>query len=73
MVDDLGSPTTYLSAVAIGAVANGVLAAAAVGTYYPEGATLSFSVGGTTPAGGRILVALKYIRLGRGNEHFGSS
>lgn len=71
MVDDLGSPNTYLSAVAIGAVANGVLAAAEVGNFYPSGATLSFSTGGTTPAGGRILVAVKYIVLNRGNENFG--
>lgn len=71
MVDDLGSPNTYLSAVAIGAVANGVLAAAEVGNFYPSGATLSFSTGGTTPAAGRILLAIKYIVLKRGNENFG--
>lgn len=72
MVDDADTPNTYLSAVAIGAAANGVLAAAEVGNFYPEGAVLSFSTGGTTPAGGRILVAVKYIVSGRGNEHFGS-
>lgn len=71
MVDDLGSPNTYLSAIAIGAVANGVGAAAEIGNFYPSGATLSFSTGGTTPAGGRVLVAVKYVVLGRGNENFG--
>jgi len=71
MVDDLGSPNTYLSAVSIDAVANGVGAAAEIGNFYPTGTTLSFSTGGTTPAGGRILVAVKYVVLGRGNENFG--
>lgn len=71
MVDDLGSPNTYLSAIDIATVANGVLAAAEVGNFYPSGATLSFTTGGTTPAAGRILVAVKYIVLGRGNENFG--
>jgi hypothetical protein len=71
MVDDLGSPNTYLSAVAIGAVANGVGAAAEIGNFYPSGATLSFTVGGTSPTGGRVLVAVKYVILNRGNENFG--
>lgn len=70
MVDNLGSPNTYLSAVAIGSLANGVGAAAEVGNYYPSGATLSFTTGGTNPAGGRILVAVKYVVLGRSNENF---
>lgn len=71
MVDDLGSPNTYLSAVAIGAVANGTGASAEIGNFYPSGTTLSFSTGGTSPTGGRILVALKYVILNRGNENFG--
>lgn len=71
MVDDLGSPNTYLSAVAIGAVANGTGASAEIGNFYPSGATLSFSTGGTTPAGGRILVVVRYVILNRGNENFG--
>lgn len=71
MVDDLGSPNTYLNAVAIGAAAKGGIAAGVVGTYYPSGSTLSFSVGGTSPTGGRVLVNVDYIKLNRQNEHFG--
>ena len=73
MVDDLGSPNTYLSAIAIDAVANGLGAAAETGNFYPSGATLSFTTGGTSPAGGRILVVVKYVVLNRGNENFGLS
>lgn len=68
MQDDAGTPNVYLSAVAIGAVANGVLAAAKIGTFYPSGARFTFTTGGTTPAGGRILVLLQYVILLRQNE-----
>ncbi len=73
MVDNSGSPVTYLSAVAISAVADGTLAAAGVGLYYPAGATLSFSTGGTTPAGGRVLVALEYLVVDTQHENYGPS
>lgn len=73
MVDNSGSPVTFLSAVAIGAVADGVVAAAGVGLFYPAGATLSFSTGGTTPAGGRVLVDVEYITTLTEHERFGST
>lgn len=71
MVDNLGSPNTYLSAVSISAAANGLGATAETGNFYPSGATLSFSTGGTSPTGGRVFVAVKYVVLDRGNENFG--
>lgn len=73
MVDNSGSPVTFLSAVAIGAVADGTLAAAGVGLFYPAGATLSFTTGGTTPAGGRVLVDVEYLVVGTQHENFGTS
>ena len=72
MVDNAGSPNTYLSAVALGvANVNFKGAAAEVGNVYPAGAELSFTAGGTTPAGGRIVVSVSYIVLGRSSERFG--
>ena len=73
MVDNSGVPVTYLSAVAIGSVADGTLAAAGVGLFYPAGATLSFTTGGTTPAGGRILVDVEYLVVGTQHENYGPS
>jgi hypothetical protein len=68
MVDDNGTPNTLLSAVAIDAAAgtNAVFdEAGEQANYYPNGGTLSFTVGGTSPAGGRILVVVQYVVLGR--------
>ncbi len=73
MVDNSGSPVTYLSAVAIGAVADGVIAAAGVGLFYPAGAIFTFTTGGTTPAGGRVLVDLEYVTTLTEHERFGST
>lgn len=74
MVDDAGSPNTFLSAVAIDvAGVNFQLASGETGNYYPNGAVLSFTTGGTTPAGGVIVVAVRYAVLGRHNENFGGA
>jgi len=73
MVDNLGSPNTLLSAVAIGvANVNASIAAAEAYNYYASGARLSFTTGGTTPAGGVIYVVVNYIIIGRSNEVYGT-
>ncbi len=74
MVDSAGSPQTLLSAVAIGTDgAGGIIdEAGEVGNFYPAGTTLSFTTGGTTPAGGDILVAVNYIVVGRCSEVYGN-
>lgn len=72
MVDDLSSPNTLLSAVAIGvADVGGLLATAEASNYYPSGCTLSFTTGGTTPAVGDVLVFVKYVVVGRCSEIYG--
>ncbi len=73
MVDNLTSPNTLLSAVAIGvADVGGLLATAEASNFYPSGATLSFTTGGTsTPAAGDVLVAVAYVIVGRCNEVYG--
>lgn len=75
MVDDAGSPNTYLSAVAVDvAGVNFQLATAETGNYYPNGATLSFTTGGTDdPADGEIIVAVRYSVLGRQTDTYGPS
>lgn len=74
MVDNASSPNTLFSAVAIGTDGAGGIfdEAAEVGNYYPSGAVLSFTTGGTdTPAGGDVLVAVRYIVIGRCDEIYG--
>lgn len=73
MVDSQASPVTLLSAVSIATVnATGNIAGSGTPRYYPAAQSLTFSVGGTTPAGGRVIISLDYVVLGRGNEFYGA-
>lgn len=74
MVDSAAVPNTLLSAVAIGvADVGGIIdEPAEIGNFYPSGTTLSFTVGGTTPAVGDVLVVVSYIVVGRSDEIYGT-
>lgn len=73
MVDAQTSPVTLLSAVAIGtAAATGNIVGSGTPRFYAAAQSLTFTVGGTTPAGGRVIVSLDYSVIGRGNEFYGS-
>lgn len=72
MVDNASSAHTFLSAVAIATAGTiHALAANSIGRYYPTGGKLTFSTGGTTPAGGRVIAQVQYVILSRVNEHAG--
>lgn len=73
MVDSQASPVTLLSAVAISAAnATGNIVGSGTPRFYSAAQTLTFTVGGTLPVGGRVIVALRYVVIGRGNEFYGS-
>lgn len=68
LVDNASSPVTYISAEAAGSAGAIAVDAVAANNYYPAGGTLTISFGGTNPAGGRGLIAVPYVILGRQNE-----
>ena len=74
MVDNAGSPFTFLSAIAAGATTVAALAANSVGRYYAAGAELTITLGGTPTAGtGKAIIHLHYIEELAENELYGRS
>lgn len=74
MVDNAGSPFTFLSAIAAGTTTVAALATNSVGRYYAAGAELTISLGGTPTAGtGKAIIHLQYIEELAENELYGRS
>lgn len=74
LTDDAGSPHKFLDAVSTASVAAGNLAASTANRYYPSGATLTFTQGGTPTAGtGKVLVHVWYVEVGAEHELYGRS
>lgn len=71
LADDQDTPLDYMAAVAF-AVADAAITAADR-QFYPAGATLTFSIGGTTPAGGKAYVWVEYISITAQDELYGRS
>lgn len=71
LIDNSTSPVSYLAAVA-SATAGVVtqIATAADGLFYPAGAQLTVSVGGTGVTTGVMLVVIRYVVDGRANESY---
>lgn len=69
LIDNSGTPISYFAAVA-GTAGVTQLATAADGLFYPSGAQLTFSVGGTSVTTGVVLLAVKYFIDGRANESY---
>lgn len=63
--DNASAPFALISAGAVGVAGTvAALASNAVGRYYPAGATIAFTTGGTTPGGGEFIVRIEYIIVG---------
>ena len=72
LVDNAGSPFTFLSAIAAGTTTVAALANNSIGRFYPAGAKLTFTLGGTPTAGtGKALVHLHYVLELAENELYG--
>ncbi len=71
LADNSTTPVDYFNAAsgsAVGPVAGNT---AAIGLFYPAGAELTFSVGGTvSPTTGVVLIAVRYYIDGRSNESY---
>lgn len=63
--DNASAPFALINAGAVSAAGTvAALAAGSVGRYYPAGATITFTTGGTAPAGGEFIVNIGYIIVG---------
>lgn len=72
--DNSGVPVGYIEAESLGALAVHPLETDTLGKYYPAGAELTISYGGTVTAGsGKAIFAFAYILEGAENELYGRS
>jgi hypothetical protein len=72
--DNAGVPKGYIEAESLGALAYHPLEADVAGTYYPAGATLTISFGGTVTAGtGEAIFTFGYVIKTAENELYGRS
>lgn len=66
--DNSVSPIAYANALAADALGDTAISSTATGVFYPAGATLSGVFSGADHAGGRFLIVIPYVVVGRLNE-----